>query len=944
MPTTADSLDEISLLRRRIDELERQLDLERGEFEQLRAAFDGRQESEQLYRRLIELSPDAIFIRDDRNRIAFINPPGVKMFGGEVEADILGRHTLTFVHPEHHRQAAQRASLTTEENQKMEFVEQRRLRLDGSEYFAEVAGTAITWRGKPAAMVIIRDITDRKRVLSEAMAADQRTKTMEGRLLEAIETMTEGFALFDSEERLLVFNSRYRDEIWPQLADIIRPGCTFEEILKTAFARGVWKGTDVDEQTLFERARARHRDLPAISEVVYPDGRCLRHSIHRTSDGGTVAVYSDITESKKQEQLIREREERHRRLLETLPDAVVIHSGGKVAYVNPATVRMFKAKSHLDLVGRNSLDLTHPADRARQAERYRKVYAEKRALSPVEQRRVRLDGSVVWVETRAAFIVWNGKPAFLGVMRDLTERKRAEAVLAETERRFTAVASNMPGAIYQRVLHPDGTLSYPYVSQGVRETHGVDAETVMRQPDRFRTLIHPDDETRFAHALAESAKNLSPLDIEVRNIKPNGEIAWIRSTARPHRRSDGAVVWDGIFVDTSQTKAAEQALRESEETARALVDAVTDYAVLLDRNMTILAINNPLAEEWKRRAGELVGQSLYDVAPSEVRAVTKESWGKAIEGGTPVQLETQRRGRWFHSSYYPVMDSDGNPTRLAIFSRDITEQKQAQQKLQEAKEAAEMANRSKSEFLANMSHELRTPLNAVIGFSEILKDEMFGTLGNPTYVEYVKDIHESGIHLLQVINDILDISKIEAGKLAPSMRALDPRQAIESSVRIVKGRADMEGVEITTRIADDLPNVHADERMLKQVIMNLLSNAVKFTPEGGKVRVTAKRVDGRDLEISITDNGIGIAKEDIPVVMAPFGQAESTLNRRYEGTGLGLPLVRSLLDLHGGSLALRSKPGFGTRAAARIPGLRPSAQPALVTGVQTLQRPTASGK
>ena len=826
----------------------------------------------------------------------------------------------------------------------MEFVEERRLRLDGTDYYAEVASAAITWQGKPGTMFIIRDITDRKQVLSEVMAADLRSKTLESRLLDAIETMTEGFALFDAEERLVIFNSRYRDEIWPQFADILRPGITFEEILRTAFARGAWAGSDIDEQTLLERALARHRDVPTISEVQYPDGRCIRHSKHRTSDGGTVAVYADVTEARKREQQIREREERHRRLLETLPDGVMIHSGGKVAYVNPATVRMLKANSHQDLVGRNSLDLIHPDDRAVQAERFRRVYAEKRALAPVEQRRLRLDGSEVWVETRGAFIVWNGKPAFLGVMRDLTDRKAAEAVLAETERRFSAVAANMPGAIFQRVLHPDGTLTYPYISQGVRETHGVEAEAVMQRPENFRHLIHPDDEAWFAEALRESARDLSPIDVEVRNVKPDGEIAWIRSTARPHRRADGAVVWDGIFVDTTRAKAAELALRESEETARALVDAVTDYAVLLDRNMTILAINNPLAREWKRAPEELVGKSLYDVAPTEVRSVTQESWSKAIEGGVPVQLETQRRGRWFHSSYYPVLDSDGHPTRLAIFSRDITDERLAQNKLQEAKEAAEMANRSKSEFLANMSHELRTPLNAVIGFSEILKDEMFGTLGNPNYVEYVKDIHESGIHLLQVINDILDISKIEAGKLTPTMREIDPRPAIESSVRIVRGRADMEGVEIMTRIEDDLPIVFADERMLKQIIMNLLSNAVKFTPAGGKVRVAAKRVDDTDLEVSVTDTGIGIAKEDIPLVMAPFGQAESTLNRRYEGTGLGLPLVQSLLELHQGALILWSKPGLGTRAVARFPGLRRAARPALVTAVQTLERPSAGRK
>ena len=175
-----------------------------------------------------------------------------------------------------------------------------------------------------------------------------------------------------------------------------------------------------------------------------------------------------------------------------------------------------------------------------------------------------------------------------------------------------------------------------------------------------------------------------------------------------------------------------------------------------------------------------------------------------------------------------------------MVTRDITHQKHAEECLKEAKDAAEFANRGKTEFLANMSHELRTPLNAVIGFPEIMKDELFGAIGHRNYLGYVNDIHESGNNLLYVINDLIDLSKVEAGKMAPSFESVDVSNAIEASLRIVNGRARERRISITTKIEQELPEIFADDRMLKQILMNLLSNAVKFTAEGGKIRLRAR--------------------------------------------------------------------------------------------------------
>ena len=260
---------------------------------------------------------------------------------------------------------------------------------------------------------------------------------------------------------------------------------------------------------------------------------------------------------------------------------------------------------------------------------------------------------------------------------------------------------------------------------------------------------------------------------------------------------------------------------------------------------------------------------------------------------------------------------DGNLIKRTI--RYAMERKRVEAQLVETKNAAETASRAKTEFLANMSHELRTPLNAIIGFSEILKQEPLGPLGHPSYRDYVRDVYESGVHLLRIINDILDLSKIEVGKLTLSETPVDPGEAIESCMRIVRERADTGGIALVAELAPDLPTLNADERMVKQVLLNLLSNAIKFTQSGGAVRIVARVDDTDGLMIQVIDTGIGIAAADIERAMQPFEQIDSSLHRKYQGTGLGLPLARSMCELHGGRFAIDSIVGTGTTVTVRFP-------------------------
>jgi signal transduction histidine kinase len=251
-----------------------------------------------------------------------------------------------------------------------------------------------------------------------------------------------------------------------------------------------------------------------------------------------------------------------------------------------------------------------------------------------------------------------------------------------------------------------------------------------------------------------------------------------------------------------------------------------------------------------------------------------------------------------------------------------------------AKEEAESASRAKSEFLANMSHELRTPLNAIIGFSEIIKTRKFGP-SSERYPDYAGDIFNSGTHLLALINDILNLSKLEAGRFTLQEEDIDLASTVEACISLIEMQAQQSGIRLSVSLDNRVHSIRADDRRLRQVLINLLSNAVKFTPAGGQVRVASFQKNG-GLAIAVSDTGIGMAPEDIPKVMAPFGQVESKVRRKQEGTGLGLPLAKQLVELHGGTFVIESRINVGTTVTFVLPPKRIILSPAHLAGARAV--------
>jgi signal transduction histidine kinase len=255
---------------------------------------------------------------------------------------------------------------------------------------------------------------------------------------------------------------------------------------------------------------------------------------------------------------------------------------------------------------------------------------------------------------------------------------------------------------------------------------------------------------------------------------------------------------------------------------------------------------------------------------------------------------------------------------LSIYS-DVTEIRAAERKLLQARSQAEAANHSKSEFLANMSHELRTPLNAIIGFTEIISQELFGPIGNEKYLEYIKDVHSSSLHLLSIINDVLDMSKIEAGKLELAKQAVTLQEVIGDVTRIVRERASSRCIELVSRSAAEPVVIWADERAMKQIFLNLLSNAIKFSKEGERIDIRIDAEAAGSAAIEVEDHGIGMDQEEQERALLPFGQAKPATTRNYGGTGLGLPITKGLVEAQGGTLSIRSRPGEGTIVRVVLP-------------------------
>ncbi len=452
---------------------------------------------------------------------------------------------------------------------------------------------------------------------------------------------------------------------------------------------------------------------------------------------------------------------------------------------------------------------------------------------------------------------------------------------------------------------------------------------------KISDLVHKDDVERFLEMAGEA--------IETPDHRPEGQFRLRHPDGTYHR---ALCSWRHIHLisgepslflslrDVSQQLTAQERLRAGEIRLRTMMQSVADGILSTDDSGVIQSVNPAASRLFGYEGEELIGSSVGILLPSYLTLAlqhaspsgsTAEGLGRLVGQGGQEMRGQRKNGETFPIELSVTEMRIGEEHYYVSVVRDISEQKASEAELRTALHDAEAANRTKSLFLANMSHELRTPLNAVIGFSEVMQQEMFGPLDNERYMDYVGSIHDSSRHLLSVINDILDISRIESGETELEDEWLELDEVLEwAKDRAAPSGTTAEHAPVHLESLDGLPELRADRRALRQVVINLLSNAIKFTPSDGRIDLSAKVNDESGISILVKDTGIGIPADQVDKMTQPFTQSDNSLARRFEGTGLGLAITKSLVEAHQGALQIDSTEGVGTTITVRLPADRVS--------------------
>ena len=636
------------------------------------------------------------------------------------------------------------------------------------------------------------------------------------------------------------------------------------------------------------------------------------------------------------ERSLRKAEERYRSIFEGALEGIFeISPEGRFLTVNPSLAKMLGYDSPEEVVSSITDSGLQLWVDTKQRPDYIELLEKHDVILDQERRFYRKDGSMTWVSLNSRRVCGtDGKTLYYsGFIQDISKRKQIEDTLAESRAQILAVVNSTNDFIWSVDPVNFGVVTWNKAfGDYFLKTRGIELRVGMT-PEQ---LVPPEFVPRW-NEMFERALREGPYVTEYTVVA--GTIILLLSFNLLRR--NGEIFGISIFgKDITGRKRVEEELRKSEERYRAMVETSSDWVWEIDADAKYTYVAPRVREILGYAPEELLGRTPFQLMPEKeagrVGMIFAEiaAERRPFSGFINSNLHKDGRVVILESSGVPVFGNDGEYLGYRGMDRDVTERELAEEELREyrdhleemieertaelliAKERAEAADHVKSVFLATMSHELRTPLNSIIGFTGLLLKERTGAL-NEEQKQYIGIVRSSGSHLLDLINDVLDISKIEAGQLEVAERPFDLRAAIEKVIRAAKPMADKKGIEIEVEIAPDVNTISSDRRRVEQVLLNLLSNGIKFTDKG-KVRVTCA-LNGGTVSIDVTDTGIGIKSEDMHRLFRPFQQIQTGATRDYEGTGLGLSICRKLLDLLGGKIVVDSEWGKGSSFSFTLP-------------------------
>lgn len=753
------------------------------------------------------------------------------------------------------------------------------------------------------------DITQRKRIEIEISENTTLLQTI-------LDAAPVAISLRDTNGRFLFANKQLADETGDPPEDFL--GRTMTEMFGISTGR-------FGEGLLNEVTNAKSPIIARQVQSVRRPG--YTHQVSVTplfNEAGAVSriltISRDITEQKAAEAAVRQQDLLLRSILDHSPATIsLVDLESRYQLVNKAFLSMYNV-TEAQVIHRSAS--AHMSKKLAFAKQSHEAAVYRKGEAITEERVDTAPSGDVRVRLVTKFPIRDQTGAITGIgstATDTSKLRKAEENLQAVESRLSEILRIAPEAII--LTTADGTILM--FNDAAENIFGYARCDLIGQPIE---MLLP-DHIRGAHGrhVEKFLKATEPMSLmggrgEITGRRSDGSI-FPAEASISKLETDGETILTVTMHDITERKRSEKTLRQNEENLRKILEqSPVGVAVIVheeykgQKSAKRLFANKALAELFGERSTEYLLQS--DIADTWMDPDQHAEVRETLRSGVNlVDFEACRRHRdgsaiWVSMNTRPIFFNGRNCTMVWHF--DITKRLRAEEESRKALSEAKRANRAQTEFLATMSHELRTPLNAIIGFSEMMLGQYFGALGSEKYVKYANDISSSGAHLLHLINDLLDLSKIESGKHQLNKTPFKFQEIVEECAPIVLQSAEEKGVSFTYDAPDNLPSLHADRRALKQIFLNLLSNAIKFTPKDGAVAVEVSAKDD-DLIFVVRDTGVGIAAEKISTLTDPFVRGEPDPYISQEGAGLGLAIVKSLVDLHGGQLAIESTVGTGTK-------------------------------